>query len=124
MDKVIFDALVKKGLIAQVGVDYTKYSDAYEMISKGIITYPGARAAVDKLLASLNPTKAVAEPVVTDNTVVKTPVETPVEVEVEPTDTPTEIETEVETPAKEEEEEETEETTVKKTTKKSTKKTE
>ena len=36
MDKIIFNELVKKGLIAQVGVDYTKYESAYDLISKGI----------------------------------------------------------------------------------------
>lgn len=54
MDKIIFNELVKKGLIAQVGVDYTKYESAYDLISKGIITRPGSKRIIDELLAKLN----------------------------------------------------------------------
>lgn len=50
MDKHIIDKLVNFGLITNVGVDASKYKDVDDLINKGIITIPGAKAKIAELL--------------------------------------------------------------------------
>ena len=73
MDKYIIDKLVSFGLITNVGVDASKYKDVDDLIAKGIITIPGAKAKIAELLNPINPPlilveKTDDEPQVVDNT--------------------------------------------------------
>lgn len=73
MDKYIIDKLVNFGLITNVGVDASKYEDVDDLINKGIITIPGAKAKIAELLNPINPPlilveKTDDEPQVVDNT--------------------------------------------------------
>lgn len=53
MDKKVLDALIKFGLITNICVDSEKYKDTDDLISKGIITIPGAKATIDRLIKDI-----------------------------------------------------------------------
>lgn len=50
MDKKIVDKLIQFGLITNIGVDANKYTDVDDLIAKGIVTVPGAKAKINELL--------------------------------------------------------------------------
>lgn len=50
MDKKILDKLIKFGLVTNICVDTEKYKDVDDLINKGIITIPGAKEHIIKLL--------------------------------------------------------------------------
>lgn len=50
MDKKIVDKLIQFGLITTIGVDANKYTDVDDLIAKGIITIPGAKAKIMELI--------------------------------------------------------------------------
>ena len=54
MDKKILEVLTKKGYITKIGVKAENYKDVDDLIKKGVITMPGAKSAIEKLLASLD----------------------------------------------------------------------
>lgn len=88
MDKHIIDKLVNFGLITNVGVDASKYKDVDDLINKGIITIPGAKAKIAELLNMEMETLFVEE--VEEEVVVPTtkPVMEPIPPVAEPTPTP------------------------------------
>ena len=53
MDKKIVDKLIQFGLITNVGVDANKYTDVDDLITKGIITVPGAKDKINELLGEI-----------------------------------------------------------------------
>lgn len=128
MDKIIFNELVKKGLITQVGIDYTKYESAYDLISKGIITRPGSKSIIDELLVKLNlhDDTSIDDPIVTNDNP-ETDVSNDIDNTVKDDDNDTKIEDDdvnadnVAENISTEAEAEPQEKSVKKTTKKSTK---
>lgn len=96
MDKRIVDALVKFGLITNINVDAAQYDDVDELIAKGIITVPGARETVQRIIDSLddvetptitetivNPDPVIDEVPVTEPVIDETPAEEATIVEVE-----------------------------------------
>lgn len=103
MDKRIVDALIKFGLITNIDVDATQYKDVDELISKGIITVPGARETVQRIVDSfedaenentiivediVNPEPIIDEVPVTEPVIDETPVSEPIIDEVPVTETP------------------------------------
>jgi hypothetical protein len=97
MDKKIVDALYANGLIQKVGIDASKYESVDDLIKRGVITFPGVKNKIDKILESLNITHEdkpqviepivedlkTDEPVITDAPAEETPIdETPVSEEV------------------------------------------
>lgn len=70
MDKKIIDALYANGLIQKVGIDASKYESVDDLIKRGVITFPGVKNKIDKILESLNITHEdkpqVIEPIVED----------------------------------------------------------
>ena len=62
MDKRILDALYKKGFLT-VKVDADKYKDVDELIKSGVITFPGIKPAIDKLIATLDDVE-IEEPII------------------------------------------------------------
>lgn len=80
MDKKIVDKLIQFGLITNVGVDANKYTDVDDLIAKGIVTVPGAKAKIMELIGDDH---IVVEevPVKDDAVVVETPTEEEVVVE-------------------------------------------
>lgn len=61
MDKTIIDKLVKFGLITNIGVNANDYKDVDDLINKGIITIPGAKAKIAELLNPINPPLILVE---------------------------------------------------------------
>lgn len=53
MDKKIVDKLIQFGLITNIGVDTNKYTDVDDLITKGIITVPGAKDKINELLGEI-----------------------------------------------------------------------
>lgn len=53
MDKRILDELIKFGLVTNIGVDHDKYKDIDDLINKGIITIPGAKDTINKLIKNI-----------------------------------------------------------------------
>ena len=53
MDKKIVDKLIQFGLITNIGVDANKYTDVDDLITKGIITVPGAKDKINELLGEI-----------------------------------------------------------------------
>ena len=53
MDKKIIDTLVKFGLITNIDVDANKYESVDDLISKGVVTIPGAKEKIVELLEGL-----------------------------------------------------------------------
>jgi hypothetical protein len=91
MDKRIVDALIKFGLITNIDVDANQYKDVDELISKGIITVPGARETVQRIVDSfedaentivdediVNPEPIIDEVPVTEPVIDETPVSEPI----------------------------------------------
>ena len=81
MDKNIIDALVKFGLITNIGVDADMFKDVDELIERGIITIPGAKDALTRIIGEINPVDekpVVEEPVVVEEVKEETKVEEPV----------------------------------------------
>lgn len=62
MDKRILDALYKKGFLT-VKVNADKYKDVDELIKSGVITFPGIKPAIDKLIATLDEVE-IEEPII------------------------------------------------------------
>lgn len=88
MDKHIIDKLVNFGLITNVGVDASKYKDVDDLINKGIITIPGAKAKIAELL-NMEAETLVVEEVEEELVVPATkPVMEPTPPVAEPTPTP------------------------------------
>lgn len=50
MDKKIVDKLIQFGLITNIGIDANKYTDVDDLIAKGIVTIPGAKAKIMELI--------------------------------------------------------------------------
>lgn len=86
MDKQILTALTNAGLITFVGLDADKFTDAYDLVRKGIITCPGAEKRIDEILKSFSK----------ENTEIIT--DTPKDDETPLVDTPTDVEPLVDTP--------------------------
>jgi hypothetical protein len=81
MDKKIVDKLIQFGLITNVGVDANKYTDVDDLIAKGIVTVPGAKAKIMELIG--DDSIVIEELPTEDAVVVETPTEeTPTEEEV------------------------------------------
>ena len=53
MDKRILDELIKFGLVTNINVDHNKYKDVDDLINKGIITIPGAKDTINKLIKNI-----------------------------------------------------------------------
>lgn len=85
MDKYIIDKLVNFGLITNVGVDASKYEDVDDLINKGIITIPGAKAKIAELLNPSTTPLILVE--TTENEPVEVKVDEPAET-TEPAETP------------------------------------
>jgi hypothetical protein len=84
MDKKVLDALIKFGLVTNICVDSEKYKDVDDLINKGVITIPGAKPTIERILKDLNVTEPiVVEPVVETEPIVEETVVEPV-VETEP----------------------------------------
>ena len=83
MDKKIVDKLIQFGLITNVGVDASKYADVDDLIAKGIVTIPGAKAKIMELIGDdhIVIEELPGEVEVVD-VVVDMPVETPTEADV------------------------------------------
>ena len=114
MDKRIVDALIQYGLITNICVDAEKYKDVDDLIAQGVITIPGSRPTIDKLIKDLEikPINEVLEetPEVQEEIIVDSPEDvTPLE---ETPEVPTVVEEVVE------EVEETKKSTKKQTIKK------
>ena len=132
MDKRIVDALIQYGLITNICVDAEKYKDVDDLIAQGVITIPGSRPTIDKLIKDLEikpinevleETPEVQEEIIVDSPEDVTPLEETPEVQEEIiVDTPEDVTPLEETPevptVVEEVVEEVEET--KKSTKKQT----
>ena len=54
MDKKIIDTLVKFGLITNIGVNADKYTSIDDLIAKGVVTIPGAKAKILELIGDIN----------------------------------------------------------------------
>ena len=54
MDKKILDKLIRFGLVTNTCVDHTKYKDADDLIVKGVITIPGAKETINRLIKDIN----------------------------------------------------------------------
>lgn len=65
MDKRILETLVKFGLVTNIDIDADKYKDVDELINKGVITIPGARETIDKLIKNID---GIEEPEMTQET--------------------------------------------------------
>lgn len=79
MDKHIIDKLVNFGLITNVGVDASKYKDVDDLIAKGIVTVPGAKAKINELLGEIaDVTPEAIEDENDDNTLVPNPESQPI----------------------------------------------
>lgn len=52
MDKKVIDKLIQFGLITNIGVDADKYNDIDDLITKGIITVPGAKTKILELIGT------------------------------------------------------------------------
>lgn len=50
MDKKVIDKLIQFGLITNIGVEADKYTDIDDLIAKGIVTIPGAKAKIMELI--------------------------------------------------------------------------
>lgn len=80
MDKKIVDKLIQFGLITNIGIDANKYTDVDDLIAKGIVTVPGAKAKImeligdDHIVVEEVPVKEVKDDVV-DDVVVDAPAE-------------------------------------------------
>ena len=61
MDKKILDVLIKFGLVTNINVDPAKYKDVDDLINKGIITIPGAKETINKLIKGLDCTETQIE---------------------------------------------------------------
>lgn len=61
MDKRILDVLIKFGLVTNINVDPAKYKDVDDLINKGIITIPGAKETINKLIKGLDYTETQIE---------------------------------------------------------------
>lgn len=73
MDKKIVDKLIQFGLITTIGVDANKYTDVDDLIAKGIITIPGAKAKIMELIG--DDSIVIEELPVNDDVVEGTPTE-------------------------------------------------
>lgn len=73
MDQKIVDKLIQFGLITNIGVDANKYTDVDDLIAKGIVTVPGAKAKIMELIGDDH--IVVEEVPVKDDVVVDTPAE-------------------------------------------------
>lgn len=73
MDQKIVDKLIQFGLITNIGVDANKYTDVDDLIAKGIVTVPGAKAKIMELIGDDH--IVVEELPVNDDVVVGTPTE-------------------------------------------------
>ena len=79
MDKHIIDKLVNFGLITNVGIDASKYKDVDDLIAKGIVTVPGAKAKINELLGEIaDVTPEAIEAENDDNTLVPNPESQPI----------------------------------------------
>ena len=79
MDKHIIDKLVRFGLITNVGIDASKYKDVDDLIAKGIVTVPGAKAKINELLGEIaDVTPEAIEDENDDNTLVPNPESQPI----------------------------------------------
>ena len=61
MDKKILETLVNFGLVTNIGIDAKSYEDVNELISKGVITIPGAEKKIEELLKDINIVKESIE---------------------------------------------------------------
>jgi hypothetical protein len=61
MDKRILDVLIKFGFVTNINVDPAKYKDVDDLINKGIITIPGAKDTINKLIKGLDNTETQIE---------------------------------------------------------------
>jgi hypothetical protein len=67
MDKYIIDTLIKFGLITNIGIDSSKYNDIDDLINKGIITIPGAKETINKLIGDYTtPMQEIIETTIND----------------------------------------------------------
>ena len=79
MDKKIVDKLIQFGLITNVGIDANKYTDVDDLIAKGIVTVPGAKAKINELLGEIaDVTPEAIEDENDDNTLVPNPESQPI----------------------------------------------
>ena len=79
MDKKIVDKLIQFGLITNVGVDANKYTDVDDLIAKGIVTVPGAKAKINELLGEIaDVTPEAIEDENDDNALVPNPESQPI----------------------------------------------
>lgn len=75
MDKRIVEALAKKGIISKININPDKYESVDDLFKKGVISKPGVRSMVDKILAELNliAEKPTTDVIVPETDVVDTP---------------------------------------------------
>ena len=91
MDAKIIDLLMKIGLITSIGVKADAYESVDDLISKGIVTIPGAKEHIldiikdieptEETIGEVNPTEpTVIEPTVIEPTVIEPTVIEPTEI--------------------------------------------
>ena len=100
MDAKIIDLLMKIGLITSIGVKADAYESVDDLISKGIVTIPGAKEHIldiikdiepsEETIEEVNPTET--EPTVIEPTVIEPTEIKPAETELKPKDTAVVIE--------------------------------
>lgn len=67
MDKNIIDTLINFGLITNIDIDSSKYNGVDDLINKGVITIPGAKETINKLIGNYNiPTQEIIETPIND----------------------------------------------------------
>lgn len=81
MDSKLIDALVKIGLITNIGIDAANFNSIDDLLDKGIITVPCSKENILKLLNMPEPT--VEEEIQVEEKEVETIVEEEVQVEEE-----------------------------------------
>lgn len=54
MNKNVLDVLVKFGLVTNIGVNADDYKDVDDLIAKGVVTIPGAKAKIEELLSKVS----------------------------------------------------------------------
>jgi hypothetical protein len=94
MDSKLIDALVKIGLITNIGIDAANFNSIDDLLDKGIITVPCSKENILKLLNMPEPT--VEEPVQVEEKEVETVVEEQTQTEEKEVETVVEEQVQVE----------------------------
>ena len=81
MDAKIIDLLMKIGLITSIGVKADAYESVDDLISKGIVTIPGAKEHILDIIKDIEPTEeTIGEVNPTEPTVIEPTVIEPTEI--------------------------------------------